>query len=210
MKSLNGAYQGARHFFPDFDMKTEYLSFQIEAKGIIWLPLLSASNLNNHIIHSSVQHGGSKQRFGAKRLAGRRITAAQSRAAFISLPAVGQRRSGCFGASDEIQTQIQDSEATPNLQLAFPLQSFASLRRPCQSRSTTSAAFILATLPSSFTVLSALGSSAWNGTDVSGWCQGIIQMKDFPCKSSREDRCLIWPELKEDCHQATASAAPGL
>lgn len=84
MKSLNGTYQGARHFFPDFDMKTEYLSFQIEAKGIIWLPLLSASNLNNHIIHSSVQHGGSKRRFGAKRLAGRRITAAQSRAERLS------------------------------------------------------------------------------------------------------------------------------
>lgn len=59
-------------------MKTEYLSFQIDAKGIIYLPLLSASNLHNHIIHSSVQHCGSKQRFGAKCLTGKRIITAQS------------------------------------------------------------------------------------------------------------------------------------
>lgn len=72
MKCLNETYQGTLNIFPDSDKKTEYLSFQTDAKGIICFPLLSASNLNNQIIHSSARHRGSKRCFRAKYLTGER------------------------------------------------------------------------------------------------------------------------------------------
>lgn len=181
-------------------MKTEYLSFQIDAKGIIYLPLLSASNLHNHIIHSSVQHCGSKQRFGAKCLTGKRIITAQS--SFHQPSSTGTLEDWMLHGL-ELKPKHKPISSIPTAELDFSEEAMPEHEHHFCS-------FILATLPSSLTVFSAPGSSVCNGTDVSGWCQGIIQMKDFPCKSSREDRCLIWPELNEDCHQTSASAALGL